>query len=158
MTHLSEVTLTQRVLRLLRTVSATIWVQPPVTCLSVPGAYDPSSVPAYISVRAGLTLYERTLILVHELTHACLHRPGSDDFDFDRYMKEEVCSHESTDTLCVAYGVHDYRRVMLHLHVQPKMLLRGTDPTTVSVMVERVASALEASEIVPEWAHPIQAP
>ncbi|HEY5246002.1 MAG TPA: hypothetical protein VIJ60_10060, partial [Acidimicrobiales bacterium] len=101
-----------------------------------------------------LSKREKFLTTLHELTHASLHPPGCDDFNEAEYRKEESCSHQATDEICVGYGVRDYGTVMIRLGV-PNESLRGDDKETVEVMVERVRLALDASNECPFWAEPI---
>jgi hypothetical protein len=116
--------------------------------------YIPKDNPAVILWNPTLTDRELLLALVHELTHACLHPPGCDDFVQDEYDKEEPCSHEAADIICRDYGVSDFQDVMLKRGVKSEGL-KGNDNETVEVMVERVQAALASSDVCPDWATPV---
>jgi len=109
--------------------------------------------PAFIYYRKGLCEHQKLLAIVHELTHACLTRPGSGG-DEEEYERQEPCSNQAAAVICSTYGISDYRKVMRSLTV-PAYRFHGGDPTTIELMIERVGTALEQPGVFPEWANPI---
>jgi hypothetical protein len=115
------------------------------------GGYDPSTVPASIYIQDSLDQHQRLRALVYELTHACLHPPGRDDFNEAVYLLEEPCSHEAAIAVCADYGITDYFKVMVDLGV-PYSCFQDSHPNIVETMVQRLASALKEPDKTPEWA------
>ena len=115
------------------------------------GGYDPSTVPASIYIQDSLDEHQRIRALVHELTHACLHPPGRDDFNEALYLLEEPCSHEAAIAVCADYGITDYFKVMVGLGV-PLSCFQDSHPNIVETMVQRLGAALGTPNKKPEWA------
>ena len=115
------------------------------------GSYDPSTVTASIYIQGSLDEHERLRALVHELTHACLHPPGRDDFNEAVYLMEEPCSHAAAIAVCADYGVTDYFKVMVKLGV-PHSFFQHSHPNIVETMVQRLGSALKEPDKTPDWA------
>jgi hypothetical protein len=118
------------------------------------GGYDPSTVPASIYIQGSLDEHQRLRALVHELTHACLHPPGRDDFNEAVYLLEEPCSHEAAIAVCSDYGITDYFKVMVGLGV-PLSCFQDSHPNVVETMIQRVGSALKQPHKAPDWAEAV---
>lgn len=122
------------------------------------GSYTPLMNPrATIAIRESLKpLNPRAwyLALLHELTHVVLHSPGSDDYDEDEYRREEPCAHSAAASICLRYGIDDYRPLMISLGV-PVDWLHTEDILIVGHMTDSVWTALQLPHSVPPWALPI---
>jgi hypothetical protein len=101
-----------------------------------------------------LTSHERLLASVHELTHAALHPPGSDDYDEDEYHHhEEPSAHVAAARICAHFGVLDYTDVMRKRGVSEHHLGPQND-TMAEMMFQRVTAALSRPHLQPEWVQP----
>ena len=113
--------------------------------------YVPSNPPRLHYVTS-LTDQQRTVVLVHELTHASLHPPGSEDYDEREYFDhEEPSSHTAAATICARFEVDDYWTLMRDVGLDVDRCGSG-DEEIIEVMVERVIGALSSPHTFPEWA------
>lgn len=106
--------------------------------------YEPINPPRLL-YRPDLSEHDWLVAVIHELNHACLHPPISQEYDETSYAAEERCAHDAAQLVCAAHGIDDYRQVMVRYGVPDEFLEPG-DPALVAIMKDRVMAAVAAPE------------
>jgi hypothetical protein len=119
-----------------------------------PSAYKPKTEPpGFVYLTQGLTFEQRVHCLLHELTHAALHPPGSGTGTEAEGREEEPSCRAAATAICEAYGV-DHGAVMESLGADPQYAVGG-DQTRVDLIVARLGAALRSPSKYPaHWLPP----
>lgn len=150
---MSDETLGADLKQLMITINPTIR-QLPLLVGDTVSAYSPKgSPPGFVYLAQGLDPRQRMHCLLHELTHAALHPPGSGTGTEEEGRAEEPSCREAANAICEAYGVHDHGEVMDEIRADPQYAVGG-DPVRVDLIMTRLGAALSSPSTYPDWLPP----